>query len=181
MRARVLSVILAASAAACAPSAPAAAPEPRTAGLDVAVPPVRALLGERERLSLTSEQVVALDSIAREWDRANDKLARGGGGAKPAGLVTLALKAGKAATRPRTAVAENNLRAAKAVERVLTPEQRRTVCELTGGGAGDRVDAPAGSRSLVSSSAPRRAKARRVWPWCAAPSGEPTATHQSES
>lgn len=148
-RMSLLVALLASSAAACAPSTPAAAPAPRTPE----VPPVRALLSERERLSLTGEQVVALDSIARDWDATNTRLHRKLGaarGKRPAGIA-LALR--PEAPTLRAALAENNQRALRAVEKVLSDGQRAALC-----------GAPEAPRMRTAS---LRAEPRRpAWHWC---------------
>lgn len=190
MKSRVLSLILlASSAAACAPSAPAAGPAPRGPAVDAdAPPPVLALLSERERLSLTPAQVAAVDSIARAWDVQNHKLARRMGAFR----TKSGLRLGLALTRPRAAlaaVAENNRRAAQAVEQVLDPDQRRQLCRLQRAregkvalradkrGAEMHAGTGVPGRSLAASRG-RRGDARRSWPWCASP-GSSYASSQS--
>jgi hypothetical protein len=149
VKSRALSMILLVSSAACAPAAPPAAPAPVTQASATEVPPILALLSERERLSLTSEQVVALEKVARDWDAANTKAIRR---VRQAKVKPLALRA------HAPAAADNNLRAVRAVEQVLSDEQRRAVCQLN--------RAP-GAR-VASSSAPRKVERRRAWPWCSA-------------
>ncbi|MBW3656992.1 MAG: hypothetical protein KY444_12910 [Gemmatimonadetes bacterium] len=189
VKSRVLSMILlAASAAACAPSAPVAAPAPtaapRAEPARADVPPVLALLSERERLSLTAAQVAALDSIARQWDVANQKLNRQLGvarGSRPPAF-TLALRPGAKPTL--SAIAENNRRAAEAVHQVLTPEQRQAVCAAPSpgptssaavdGGKTARLTRVLGLRSGEPGRGPRastRTQASRTWPWCEPSSG----------
>jgi hypothetical protein len=148
-------ILLAASAAACAPSAQPAASAPRPAPSPAAaraqVPPVLGLLSERERLSLSAAQVAALDSIAREWEVADTRLNRQLGaarGSRPPAF-TLALRPG--AGPALLAIAENNHRAAAAVEQVLTPGQRQSVCAL-----------PPSTRAPSAT----RMQAGRPWPWC---------------
>ncbi|HEX8317574.1 hypothetical protein [Longimicrobium sp.] len=185
MKSLVLSMILlAASAAACAPSAPAVAPAPepapRAAPARADVPPVLALLSERERLSLSAAQVAALDSIARDWDVMNDKLHRRAGVARGNRPPAFALALRPGAKPALSAIAENNRRAAEAVRQVLTPEQRQSVCALSsaprtivlereGGKAarltralGLRTDG--GMRGWTASAA--RARTTPPWPWC---------------
>jgi hypothetical protein len=177
-------MILLAASAACAPSAPAVAPAPepapRAEPARADVPPVLALLSERQRLSLTAAQVAALDSIAREWDVANEKLHRRAGvarGNRPPAFV-LALRPG--AKPVLSAIAENNRRAAEAVRQVLTPEQRQAVCALpsspptivlaTEGGKAARLTRALGLRTdgsvRGSSASAARARTNRPWPWC---------------
>lgn len=161
-------ILLVASAAACAPSAPQAGPAPRRAQVAADVPPVLALLSERERLSLTSSQVIALDSIAREWDVHNVKLNRRLGVARGKRPISAALR--PEASPTRAAIAANNRRAADAVEQVLTPAQREAACAMHRA-TGTRAAARRGSASFAgrggSGSGERRAAVRPAWHWCA--------------
>jgi hypothetical protein len=163
-------ILLAASAAACAPAAPEPGPAPRRAQLQADVPPILALLSERERLSLTSSQVIALDSIAREWDVTNEKLNRRLGVARGKRPITAALK--PEASPTRAALADNNRRAAEAVQQVLTPPQREAACAMPRaiGARAARHGAPRGSASFAGrggASGQRRTKVRPAWHWCA--------------
>lgn len=181
MRSRVMSMMVIACAA-CAPSAPATGPAPQADA-----PPVRALLSERDRLSLSTEQVVALDSLSREMDATDGAVSRRLGVIK-GGLVPRLGLAGK----PREGLAEVAMKqneAVRAVERLLRPDQRRRLCELYLERQGKvalrddkraltHVDGRGGKRSLASSGA-RRTEAR-TWPWCSEPSGSPRTT-QSRS
>lgn len=170
MRSRVLSLIMIAGAAACAPSAPSAGPSP-----DAGVPPVRALLSEREPLALTPEQVAALDSISRELDVADRAMSRRLIDLK-AGLVPLRLGA-----RRQPPLATLAQQTAQAVEKVLRPEQRDRLCELQWareGKAALRADKRSVSgRHSFAGSGSRRGEAR-TWPWC---QSRPSSTAQSES
>jgi len=162
-------ILLAASAAACAPAAPEPGPAPR-AQLDADVPPILALLSDRERLSLTSSQVIALDSIAREWDATNVKLNRRLGVARGKRPVTAALR--PEASPTRAALAANNRRAAEAVQQVLTPAQREAACAMPRavGARAARHGAPRGSASFAgrgAASTQRRSAVRPAWHWCA--------------
>ncbi|HEX8672196.1 MAG TPA: hypothetical protein VF710_09915 [Longimicrobium sp.] len=180
MKAYLSVILLVASAAACAPSAPQHGPAPRRAQLDADVPPILALLSDRERLSLTSQQVIALDSIAREWDVNNVKLNRRLGVARGKRPVTLALN--PAASPTRAALADNNRRAAEAVQQVLTPAQREAACAMpraTGTRASSRnggVKASFAGRGTARHDA-RPAAVRPAWHWCAATApAQPLAT-----
>jgi hypothetical protein len=176
-------ILLAASAAACAPSAPAVAPAPAPAAraerTHADVPPVLALLSERERLSLSAGQVAALDSIARDWDVANEKLHRRVGVARGNRPPAFALALRPGAKPALSAIAENNRRAAEAVRQVLTPEQRQAVCALSSpartivlereGGKAARLTRTLGLRTdgvRGSSASAARARTTPPWPWC---------------
>ena len=105
--------------------------------------------------------MVALESIAREWDVANEKLSRRlrlARGTRPLPAV--------AALRPqgsytRDALAANHRRAALAVEQVLTPAQRTAACDM------ERASGPR-DRALTRASGARHTSTRPLWPWCGA-------------
>ncbi|MBW3571778.1 MAG: hypothetical protein KY467_11780 [Gemmatimonadetes bacterium] len=161
MRSRAMSMILAAlAAAACAPPAPAGQPSPIAEA-----PPVRALLSERERLSLSSEQVVALDSLSREFDVAGRGMSRRLSLIKGGLLQRLAGEP----DRPLARVADSHRRAIQAVERVLRPEQRARLCELQAARQQKealRQDKRSLQGRTLASSPPGRRAAERTWPWC---------------
>lgn len=179
---------------ACAPAAaPAAGPAP-VPPADAEVPPVRALLSERERLALTGEQVVALDSISRDWEAANEALGRRIGAVK--GRRPSPFRLALSRLSPALAeLAENDRRAAKAAEQVLSPRQRRTICAVQRlrvdvAEQVSAVKAAGESRSAVGkpphrersglARASRRGESRRAWPWCTAPES-PAGTANSAS
>jgi hypothetical protein len=195
VKSRVLPMILlAASAAACAPSAPAVAPAPepapRAERAHADVPPVLALLSERQRLSLSAAQVAALDSIAREWDVMNEKLHRRAGVARGNRPPAFALALRPGATPALSAIAQNNRRAAEAVRQVLTPEQRQAVCTLASaprtivlereGGKAGRLTRALGFRTdggvRGSRASAARARTAPPWPWC-----QPAASNLAQS
>src|SRR5215213_601503 len=104
-------VILAALAAACVLPGSAAGQEPRAAEGQDEVPPVLSLLGQRERLSLTSEQIAALDSIAHEWDVENERLTVRGTMIS-SGLGGTSISRVRTVNPSRKEAAANNLKAA---------------------------------------------------------------------
>src|SRR5687768_4451082 len=106
-------------ATACAPSAPSTRPAPAAE-----VPPVRALLSERERLALSPEQVVALDSISREMDVTQREASRRFGIIK----ARLVPRLGAASAKPRERTSNP---VAQVVEKVLRPDQRDRLCAVT--------------------------------------------------
>jgi hypothetical protein len=169
MTSRVLSALLLVGAAACAPSAPATRPSP-----EAEAPPVRALLSEREPLALTSEQVVALDSLSRELDVAVSR-------EMSAIKAPLRLTARKQAPMRLT---ESHRRAVEAVQHLLRPEQRQRLCELQRarqGKAALRDDKRAVAGRTHTLAGQRRAEAPRTWPWCASDAVRPSVTVQSDS
>jgi hypothetical protein len=172
VRSRVFSAMLPALLAACAPSAPPASAPAPSAPADV--PPVLALLDARERLALSSDQVVQLESIARDWEAANDTLSRRIGAVKGRGPRPLHLALGKHARLTREAVVENNRRAAQAVERVLQPGQRQTLCtthrlQREAAVAVRAAKAGPGARTRAAHAGKTAA---RDWPWCASHGNE---------
>lgn len=181
---------LAALAACGGQRAPQDGPAPAGGPSDVALameavgggpPSIYGLIGERERLSLASAQVNALDSISVAWSAADQALRRElretWGGDRPRGAYAL-----QRARPTLERIAANNHGAAQGVEAVLNEDQRRIACELQAEQRAERGE-PA---PRVSADAPRgpgggapRARARqadvmmmspgpRGWPWCAA-------------
>lgn len=176
MRSRAMSMILIASAAACAPSAPATRPSP-----DADAPPVRSLLSERDRLSLSSEQVVALDSISRKLDVADRSSGRSRRSIKRA-LAARASSA-KQPDRALALVAGSHRSAMHAVEQLLRPEQRERLCDLQRereASAALRRDKRAGAGHSLASGM-RRSEKRRGWPWCSSGPSRSSTAAQSES
>jgi hypothetical protein len=157
-------------------------------------PSVYALLGYRDTLGLSTEQVMTLDSVAEALQERNRPLAdslreitrsRGGGPVREprtdAERETFTRIAGR--------IGANNRAAASTIEATLTPEQRRTVCELQSGrrpGMGrdsarvrGRGGPPPGGarRSFPGMAGDSLGGFRRPggWPWCARPGGPPSA------
>lgn len=177
MRSRAMSMILIASAAACAPPALATRPSP-----DADAPPVRALLSERDRLSLTGEQVVALDSISREMDVTDRAVGRRLGIIKVGLAPRLGL--GRQPDRALALVAGSHRSAMQAVEQLLRPEQRARLCELQRerqGKSALREDKRSLAGHTLASSRPRRREKQRVWPWCSPAPSRSSHTAQSGS
>lgn len=154
MRFRWLAGLIALCAA-CGPGTPEPdGPAPEQAGeayLLRDAPPIYALLGYRDQLQLTSEQVIALDTIARRMEEAT------------APLRQHLPRAGEQAAVPTEVVAQitaNRRRAAEGVHEVLTPEQREQVCRLF---SADRTAGP-----------PRQGEPTVTppqWFWCAPEGG----------
>jgi hypothetical protein len=163
-----------------ATSGPASSPEAAAELRGLDTPPVYSLLGYRETLELTSEQITRIDSIGSWIDSANRGLRPGPAEAQRrqgSGGFFGGQGRGPAATPEAQAAMDslraNNRAAVQALEQVLTEEQRARVCELN---RPDRQP-PAGRRGAAS--APdRRGQGgmtvpmggRYVWPWCAPPS-----------
>ncbi|HEX9939930.1 MAG TPA: Spy/CpxP family protein refolding chaperone [Longimicrobium sp.] len=152
------------------------------------MPSVFALIGARERLNLTSQQVTALDSIAeavREQNRPLTDTLRtltnsGGGGP---------IRAPRSEFQTQRFIpilnrmGDNNHRALAGVQAVLTPEQRAGVCTLAAEQREQRGrrrrDAPGRGGSTVrggmeplfrdSVGGGRRGRAPGGWPWCTTP------------
>ena len=132
-------------------------------------PPVRApsvygLLGERERLDLTSAQVEALDSIGRwlaaETDEIEDELA------PPERAGRVQPDSAEAATF-RDAVTAAHVHAIEGVEALLTAEQREVVCEIQREERDERRESR-GDRARPAPFGAGRAMApaRARWTWC---------------
>jgi hypothetical protein len=176
VRSRAMSMILIACAAACAPSAPATRPSP-----DAGAPPVRALLSERDRLSLSSEQVVALDSLSRELDVADRAV--GGRLGIIKGRLAPRLGLGKEPDRALALVAGSHGSAMQAVERLLRPEQRARLCELQRARESKialRQDKRSVAGHTLASHGSARKQSERTWPWCSPTPPQPSRNAQSE-
>lgn len=178
-RTMVMLALLALAACGAQPEPPAQGPGPdgeRPVVIDMTdggTPPIRGLIGERQRLGLTGEQVTTLDSLAILLAAANDSLRRSmrqgterGGRARP-GSVQL-----DRALPALQTIAQNNRNASLLVQQVLTDEQRRIACEIQ---AEDDARRPRAQRPMQRQ--PLRVGGRRVradtlpqvqrgWPWC---------------
>ncbi len=147
--------------AACGPPPAPAGSVEAVAAAPFEAPPVFALIGVRDRLGLTSEQISALDSIGRWNAAANDSLLRPFRGrdartvAAEVPLDTLALL-----------LRRNNQEATGGVETLLTEQQRTRVCEIFP--PRQRRTALAGQqRAQQRERAGGIQDARHfVWPWC---------------
>ncbi|MBW3569544.1 MAG: hypothetical protein KY467_00420 [Gemmatimonadetes bacterium] len=142
-------------------------------------PSVYGLIGERQRLGLTGEQVTRLDSIAIVLAAANDSLRRS---VREAWDGDRPRRGAERWDRTRPAlvqIARNNRAAGVLVQNTLTEEQRRIACEIQEEVRARRPEpvrlAPRGSRRIggrrsnpAADSAAMRPPADG-WPWCPAP------------
>lgn len=149
----------------------------------IQTPPVYALIGQREKLALTSAQVTALDSIGVHIDRVNAPLM--------SRLRELRGEYGGRRNAPRPDSEElqptleqlrrNNQQAMEGVRNVLTAQQRTTACEMAReasrealrDGRGEYAQRGAGRqpRGMRGGMAADSALTwnRPTWTWCAAP------------
>lgn len=131
MTKRTSALVLLAVLAGCGPAPdPATAPRAVTP-LGLEPPPIYSLLGFRQEIGLTSEQITRLDSIAEAVRQENAPLAqqlreRNPPRAQQRGLILVDSASQPLLNRLR----ENNLRAAEAVGELLTLEQKETACRL---------------------------------------------------
>lgn len=153
------------------PPAPSTVAEPAVAPLEP--PPVFALIGARERLQLTSEQISALDSIGRWNSSANEGVIRDS-------RVREMRPGDPTIDSVARIVRENNLQAGLGVQTLLSDEQRRQVCELFRPERGrDGRAASRGAQSRPRTGAQGRGRSGTmqerplsVWPWCSDPAAE---------
>lgn len=148
---------------ACSPLPP---PDPSASGprrdiVGTGVPSIPSLLSQRERLSLTSPQVNALDSVARVWRVENDTLARRlrevwGDRTDPRAREGERARDVERARPVLRALVENNRRLTGGVEAILDPAQQQVACELQ---AEERGERPGGGRRPPGAE-------RAGWPWC---------------
>jgi len=142
-------------------------------------PSVFSLLGARERMALTSQQVTALDSINRVWAVRNDSLQRQLRGAWGESR-SRSNQAFQQARPVLIQIAENNEVANRAVESLLDADQRRTACTIQGEQRAQAAERPGGRPDARRRTAPIRrgrgaprldtipgTRAIRGWPWCA--------------
>jgi hypothetical protein len=148
---------------------------PMMSGMGGGGPNVFALIGAREQLSLSGAQVTELDSIGRAWSVLNDSLQR-------------QLRGRRGDRTPMEEVrplllrmAANNESANRAVETLLSDEQRRMACALPAAqgearrrpppGAPMPGGRPGGARRPRSQRMPGDTmpgmRMSRGWPWCA--------------
>jgi hypothetical protein len=139
----VLAFLLTAGAGCPGRHAPAPAAETGRAERQTVAPPILALMGQRDLLSLTPDQVVALDSAHQRWSAENDRLTHRGTVVSAGVLGATVENRAVAPTGPEAQA--NHGRAARAVQEILDSEQERAVCELY---------------------RRRRERAHRLWPWC---------------
>jgi hypothetical protein len=115
--------------AACYSSAPPPAAGPQQPW--VPTPPVYALIGERQELSLTSAQVTALDSIGVALAAQNSPALRQIQEMQPTGSFRRTSAADVERARPLIdSIRENNRRAQERVQALLTEQQRGEVCKM---------------------------------------------------
>jgi hypothetical protein len=143
-------------------------------------PPIYSLLGFREDLELTSEQITALDSIAQAVERRNApviaELRRVGESRSRRSRGAIVVNE---QTRPLLEqVRDSNREAVRAVEELFTPEQEREVCRLFDlerrgsrreGEREERRDARRGPLPRMGAEADTTLfRQGPVWSWCAA-------------
>ena len=181
MNTRPLQIALLALLAACS-AQPAPEPGPpanaRMTVLPLALepPPVYALIGYRDRLELTSQQVTQLDSIATSVQVANSVLID----SLQSKAVTTNRAPGVLQINPSERpllqqIRDNTRRAVDQVAEVLTPAQETEVCELYEPDRAamtprqrreDPEDAFRRGTSAARNDSSLTVRAFSVWPWC---------------
>jgi hypothetical protein len=160
--------------AACgAPPPPAASAPGPALDLQLDPPPVHALIGHRERLQLSSEQIDELDTVGQEVHADNHPLLTQLNSMEPNGgnplfqreVLTLASR-----------IHVNNVQAVERVRGILTEDQRERACGLFNGSRGTvrglrSVETPdVLSRGLHRNSSIVGVGSHRstgsVWSWC---------------
>jgi hypothetical protein len=177
MRRATLAMLLVLTGCYASPD-PASAPRaiPPTA---LEPPPVYSLLGYRQEIGLTSEQVTALDSIAEAVRRENAPLVQqlrqqNPPRAQQRGFILVDTAAQPALNQLR----ENNRRASDAVGEVLTAEQRTTACRILTQTQRDRMARRGAQQQQQQQQARQRAaggvqadtvwtRGSGGWAWCA--------------
>lgn len=162
----LLPAVLALAACTQAPPPPA----PTAAGAPIAFPSIFALLGDRQRLELTSEQVTALDSINSWLTAANREFLetatpemRGEPERDARGRELPPSRISPQDSEALGGMADNIIRAAEGVERLLTPDQRSRICGESAIPR-QRPEAPPQPRRLGAGGFSGAQPAQ--WPWC---------------
>jgi hypothetical protein len=174
MRRTALAMLLVLAGCGAGPD-PASAPRalPPTA---LEPPPIYSLLGYRQEIGLTSEQVTALDSIAEAVRRENAPLVQQLRRQNPPRAEARGFIVVDSAAQPAyTQLRENNRQAVAAVGEVLTAEQRTAACRVLDQSQRDRM-----ARRGAAQQPPRQGVGRMAaadttllargaagWAWCA--------------
>lgn len=188
MKRTMLMIGLAALAACGAQPDPEDGPAPAAAPggvegplvLDVSggsTPSVYGLIGERERLRLTSAQVTTLDSIAIVLAAANDSLRRSVRDAWDGDRPRPGAERWERTRPALIQIARNNQAASLLVQNTLTEEQRGIACQIQAEVRARRPEpirrAPPGSRRIGGRRPPADSvavrRATEGWPWCPPP------------
>lgn len=140
------------------------------------VPPIRGLIGERQRLRLTGEQATRLDSIAVVLAAANDSLRRSvreaWNGDRPGRAGAMWEQTGPALMQ----IGRNNRAASLLVQNTLNEEQRGIACQMQEEDRAQESNRPRrpppsiggfGQRMATDTAALRRGQ--EGWPWCPPP------------
>jgi hypothetical protein len=172
---RSLILILLGLSACSSASTPAGPPPSFVSPLMLQPPPIYALLGYRDRLELTSDQIVQLDSIATGLKTENSLLIdeleeKSSVRRNQPGLVV-----GEEGKPVLESIRDNNRGAAEAVGRALTSTQQEATCDLFRLDRDDR-DRRRGSRrptmrgvDEAAADSVWRSLEARTWPWCGNP------------
>src|SRR5690606_14334795 len=125
-------LLLCAGLAACGgnSSAPAGPPPSLVTPTMLQPPPIYALLGHRDRLERTSNQIVSLDSIAVQLKEENDGLIDELQELSDVARNQPALIVGDEGRPILEQIRDNNREASEAVGRVLTSDQQTATCDL---------------------------------------------------
>ncbi len=164
---RGLVLLLVGLAACSSNSAPAGPPPALVTPTMLQPPPVYALIGHRDRLQLSGEQIESLDSIAIAVEAENapliDSLMAQGTPTRGA-TGMLVVDEGRQILEQ---IRENHRGAASAVGTVLTEQQQTQACDLFRLNRERRTSRPrvrGGDPAAADSIL--RAMESRVWPWC---------------
>lgn len=130
--------------------------------LSLGPPPIYSLLGYRQELDLTSEQVAALDSIAQAVQAENRELV------EELRKASEGNRSGLMVVRPNgepilQEIQANHRQAGEAIEKLLDEEQKASVCELFE--RPDQGRRGEGGRRRQAQPDPRYLQPAG-WPWC---------------
>lgn len=172
MRKSVAVLVLPVLAACGSGGAPAGAPPALVTPTMLQPPPIYALIGHRDRLDLTSEQIESLDSIAVGLRAQNDSLVDALQDRAVPSRNQMGFLVDDEGRPILEQIRDNNRDASTAVGRVLSEEQQAETCDLfqPPGSARSRNTRPR-VRGADPSAADSiwRALESRIWPWCGQP------------
>lgn len=181
-------LVLLLALSACGPGSAPSDPPTVVTPIMLEPPPINALFGFRERLELTSEQILQLDSISTAVKEQNNVLLEELQEKSQLTRSQTALMVGEEARPVLDQLRNNNLQAAEAVGRVLSTEQQAVACELFDMERDENRDERRAAAEERREERERRRQRvggmqldttlimmqRRIWPWCSASAPSPS-------
>lgn len=150
-------------------SAPAGPPPSLVTPTMLQPPPIYALIGYRDRLELSSDQIEQLDSIAVDLEEHNEELIDELEERSTLTRSQTALVVGEEGKPILEQIRDNNREATEAVGRMLTSDQQESICDLFSlderGRRSERRPRMRGADPEAADSIWRTLESR-TWPFC---------------